>query len=68
MARKPNYDFERNERERQLQEEQLHSLRTELTELRRDKLRLMGEGANKFFDALKERNVKFVSFQPAIFP
>jgi hypothetical protein len=54
----------RGEREHQQQEEQLHSLRTELTDLRRDRLRLMGEGAGKFFDALKEKGVKFVAFQP----
>jgi hypothetical protein len=54
----------RLERERQLQEDQLLSLRTELTELRRDKLRLMGDGADKFFDSLKEKGVKFVAFQP----
>lgn len=46
------------------QEDQLHNMRTELTELRRDKLRLMGEGADKFFEALREKGVKLVSFQP----
>ena len=45
-------------------EEQLHSLRSELTELRRDKLRLMGDGSDRFFSLLKEKNVKFVAFQP----
>ena len=54
----------RLERERETQEDQLHSLRSELTELRRDKLRLMGEGADKFFAQLKEKGVKFVAFQP----
>lgn len=52
------------QRERQSQEDQLLSLRTELTELRRDKLRLMGDGADKFFDSLKEKGVKFVAYQP----
>lgn len=56
----------RIEQERALQEEQLLSLRSELTELRRDKLRLMGEGADKFFASLKEKGVKFVAFQPGI--
>ncbi|MFM7275773.1 MAG: hypothetical protein ACKO4A_18355, partial [Gammaproteobacteria bacterium] len=46
------------------QEEQLHNMRSELTELRRDKLRLMGEGADKFFEALREKGIKLVSFQP----
>jgi len=46
------------------QEDQLHSMRAELTDLRRDKLRLMGEGADKFFEALREKGVKLVSFQP----
>jgi len=54
----------RLERERETQEDQLHSLRSELTELRRDKLRLMGEGADKFFAQLKDKGVKFVAFQP----
>jgi hypothetical protein len=54
----------RLERERETQEDQLHSLRSELTELRRDKLRLMGEGADKFFAQLKEKGVKLVAFQP----
>jgi hypothetical protein len=45
-------------------EEQLHSLSAELTELRRDKLRLMGDGSDRFFSLLKEKNVKFVAFQP----
>jgi hypothetical protein len=45
-------------------EEQLHSLSSELTELRRDKLRLMGDGSDRFFSLLKEKNVKFVAFQP----
>lgn len=57
-------ELARLQRERQLQDEQLHSLRSELTELRRDKLRLMGGGADKFFDALKAKGVKFVAFQP----
>ena len=39
-------------------------MRSELTELRRDKLRLMGEGADKFFEALREKGIKLVSFQP----
>jgi hypothetical protein len=46
------------------QEEQIHSLSTELTALRRDKLRLMDEGADGFFSALKDKNVNFVTFQP----
>jgi len=54
----------RLERERQVEEEHLGGLRTELTELRRDRLRLLNEGADKFFDALKEKGVKFVAFQP----
>jgi len=54
----------RLERERETQEDQLLSLRAELTGLRRDKLRLMGEGADKFFAALKDKGVKFVAFQP----
>ena len=57
-------ELARLEQERALQEEQLLSLRSELTELRRDKLRLMGEGADKFFAALKEKGVKFVAYQP----
>jgi hypothetical protein len=56
--------LERLERERETQSDQLHNLRSELTELRRDKLRLMGEGADKFFAALREKGVKFVAFQP----
>ncbi len=52
------------EHERAQQEEQLLSLRAELTELRRDRLRLMSEGADKFFVALKEKGVKFVAYQP----
>lgn len=59
-------ELDRIEQERALQEEQLLSLRSELTELRRDKLRLMGEGADKFFASLKEKGVKFVAFQPGI--
>ncbi|MBP8924253.1 MAG: hypothetical protein KBG75_00200 [Pseudomonadales bacterium] len=55
---------ERLGRELQAAEEQLHGLRTELTELRRDKMRLMSDGADKFFDALKEKGVKFVAYQP----
>lgn len=54
----------RIEQERALQEEQLLNLRSELTELRRDKMRLMGAGADKFFAALKEKGVKFVAYQP----
>lgn len=50
--------------ESQLQENEIQSLRAELTELRRDKRRLLGEGADKFFATLKEKGVKFVSFQP----
>ncbi len=46
------------------QEEQVHSLSTELTGLRRDKLRLMDDGAESFFAALKDKNVNFVTFQP----
>ncbi len=46
------------------QEEQVHSLSAELTALRRDKLRLMDDGAEGFFAALKEKNVNFVTFQP----
>lgn len=57
-------ELARIEQERALQEEQLLSLRGELTGLRRDKLRLMGEGADKFFASLKEKGVKFVAFQP----
>lgn len=45
-------------------EEQVHSLSVELTSLRRDKLRLMDDGAESFFAALKEKNVNFVTFQP----
>jgi cell division protein FtsB len=57
-------ELQRLERERQVEEEHLAGLRTELTELRRDRLRLVNEGADKFFDALKEKGVKFVAFQP----
>ncbi|MBK6287390.1 MAG: hypothetical protein IPJ33_07340 [Gammaproteobacteria bacterium] len=55
---------ERLGRELQAAEEQLQGLRTELTDLRRDKMRLMSDGADKFFDALKEKGVKFVAYQP----
>ena len=54
----------RIERERQVNEELLAGMRIELTDLRRDKLRLMEGGADKFFAALKEKGVKFVAFQP----
>ena len=57
-------DAERQRQELAAQEEQLHNMRSELTELRRDKLRLMGEGADKFFEALREKGIKLVSFQP----
>lgn len=56
--------LDRLERERETKEDQLLNLRAELTELRRDKLRLMGEGADKFFAKLTEKGVKFVAFQP----
>ena len=46
------------------QEEKVQSLSAELTVLRRDKLRLMDDGADAFFAALREKNVNFVSFQP----
>jgi hypothetical protein len=55
---------ERLERELRVAEEHVLGLRTELTELRRDKMRLMGDGVDKFFDALREKGVKFVAFQP----
>jgi hypothetical protein len=45
-------------------EEQVHSLSVELTSLRRDKLRLMDDGAEGFFAKLKDKNVNFVTFQP----
>jgi hypothetical protein len=57
-------ELARLERERLLHEEQLNGMRAELTELRRDKLRLMDSGADKFFAALKDKGVKFVAFQP----
>lgn len=46
------------------QEEKVQSLSAELTLLRRDKLRLMDDGADAFFAALRDKNVNFVSFQP----
>ena len=46
------------------QEEKVQSLSAELTLLRRDKLRLMDDGADAFFAALRNKNVSFVSFQP----
>lgn len=57
-------EIESLKRERTANEEQLHSLTTEVTELRRDRIRLMGGGADKFFERLKEKAVKFVSYQP----
>jgi hypothetical protein len=67
IVRRDKADAEAREHHRQelaAQEEQLHNMRSELTELRRDKLRLMGEGADKFFESLREKGVKLVSFQP----
>jgi hypothetical protein len=55
---------ENRDRERRQQEEQQAKLVAEITELRRDKLRLMGEGMDKFFESLNSKGVKFVSFQP----
>jgi hypothetical protein len=57
-------EIESLKRERDASEEQLHGLTTEVTELRRDRIRLMGSGADKFFERLKEKAVKFVSYQP----
>lgn len=57
-------EIESLKRERDANEEQLHGLTTEVTELRRDRIRLMGSGADKFFERLKDKAVKFVSYQP----
>jgi hypothetical protein len=64
--RQQSVENERRDHEAELArlEEKLHSLSSELTELRRDKLRLMGDGSDRFFSLLKEKNVKFVAFQP----
>lgn len=51
-------------RERQVAVDQMAALRGELTDLRRDKMRLLDDGADNFFDQLRSRNIKFVSFQP----
>lgn len=65
-VREQSVGKERQDHEAELArlEEKLHSLSAELTELRRDKLRLMGDGSDRFFSLLKEKNVKFVAFQP----
>lgn len=39
-------------------------LREELCELRRDKLRLVNEGGDKFLDKLEELGVSFIAFHP----
>jgi hypothetical protein len=52
------------ERRRDQQEEQLNSLRAELTELRRSKLRLLEDGADDFLARLRDMGIKFVAFHP----
>jgi chromosome segregation ATPase len=51
-------------RDRQQVDEHNSKLLGELTGMRRDKLRLLGEGMDKFLEAMGEKGVKFVSFQP----
>jgi len=55
---------ENAQRERQVAVDQLASLRGEITELSRDKRRLVDGGADQFFERLRAKNIQFVSFQP----
>ena len=59
-----NEKVENARRERQVAVDQLAALRGEITALRRDKMRLLDTGVDDFFEKLKARNIKFVSFQP----